>query len=853
MMGKILAWSKAIANAIVVIWSGIGLQWRLHLLIQLSLLVFFLGTQNWIIKKFDEMGIKNIEMQASETADGLINGLNLLMITGQISNPSNRELLLKKMSSSYNVRELNLARADQVTSQFGPGLLNEAPKDDLVRQVLLSGKPAYAREVTEVQGGAVLRVVIPIIASENFRGTNCLSCHQVQAGSVNGAIDIRMDLSSHEKDVLNISQWLWSGMLLVQLAISALIALFVRVILQRHLLRPVLQMQSTIEKINQSGDFSLRIHIDENEKHPEIDKIAESFNSFIENLKKASEGMSLLAKVVENSQEAILITNAHSDIVFVNDAFVRITGYSEQDVLGKNPRILKSNLQDSHFYKNMWKQIMSKGSWQGEIFNKRKNGEIYPEWQSIFVVKNDVGGISNYVSIFLDISSRKAAEAQVHKMANFDPLTGLANRNLLHDRISQSHKKAHRQGSKFGLMYLDLDNFKDINDAHGHGVGDLLLKNVAERLLGCIREGDTVSRSGGDEFILLLLDIDGNEGAAKIAEKILLSIAAPYRISGLELFISASVGVAIYPDDSEIIEQLLKHSDMAMYHAKQKGKNCYSFFTSEMKMATSRRAGLQNSLRKVLQRNELEVYYQPQLNVKTGKVIGAEALLRWREPNLGYISPAEFIPIAEESGLILNIGKWVLTSACMEAKKWHDRGEMITISVNISGCQFKDLNFISHVREALETTGLESAYLELELTETVLISQSETLADVMTELKSLGVKLAIDDFGTGYSSLSYIKKFPIDRIKIDQSFIRNILIDKQDSAIVDAIIYIAHALSMEVIAEGVESIEQLKFMSLHGCNFIQGYFVSKPIQCGDFPLVVNSINNSSLVAEVGDR
>lgn len=809
----------------IAFWNSIGVQWRLHVLIQLSLAIFFISSQYWVIRQFDEVGIKDIETQARNTADGLINGLNLLMLTGLIADPNNREMLVKKMSASDNIKELRIIRSEQVSAQYGPGSASERPRDDLVKGVLASGIPAFTR-VNASDGTPVLRAILPFVASTNFRGTNCLACHNVKSGSVNGVADISMNLSAHTQNLSEFKRWLWSGMLIFQIGISVLVALFINVLLKRHISQPVRQLQSTIEDIHQSGDLSLRVVL-ENE-HPDIDKIAHTFNSFIKNLEFATEGMSLLAKVVERSGEAIVITDANKNIVFVNGAFVRTTGYSEEEVLGQNPRLLKSGVQDAMFYKNMWQQINTCGMWQGEIFNRKKNGQVYPEWQSITAIKNNKGELTNYVSIFMDISKSKESEEHIRRMANYDGLTGLANRNLLNDRMSQAFASAHRQHTKLAVMYLDLDNFKDINDGYGHAVGDIVLKSTAERLLSCVREGDTIARQGGDEFILLLSDIDVY-GTLKVAEKLLARLSAPYIHEGNELFISASIGIATYPADGDSMDMLLKNADAAMYTAKNDGRNCYRTFVNKMNQDAMRRIRLQSKLRLALQRNEFELNYQPQLNLDSADITGVEALLRWRDPKEGLISPAEFIPIAEDSGVIVALGKWVLLSACLEAKRWHEQGHHLMISVNVSGRQFKEADFDATVEEALKVSGLDPRYLELEMTEGVLIEQNETILKKLSKLKAIGVKIALDDFGTGYSSLSYIKRFPIDRIKIDQSFVRDVLEDSGDAAIVDAIIYIAHALNMEVIAEGVETTEQLNFLKNHHCHDIQGYHVSRPV------------------------
>lgn len=807
-------------------WNHVGVQWRLHLLIQMVLAVFFLGSQSWIVRQFDQQGIADLEKQGQQTADGLINGLNLLMVTGRISDPKNRELLVQKMSSSENIKALRLIRADQVNAQFGQGVPSEQGRDSFISAAFDSGQPLFVRGV-DAQGTPTLRAIIPFLASENFRGTNCLTCHQVKSGSVNGVADISLDLSAHEQRLSLIRQWLWSGMMLFQLVLSLLIALFVNVLLRRHVLNPVKQLQATIESIDQSGDLSQRVALEG--EHPDIDRMAETFNNFVNSLEIATSEIKLLAKVVESSEEAILITDADMNIVFVNRAFTHITGYREDEVVGKNPRILKSGYQDAHFYQVMWREIEAEGHWKGEIYNRKKNGDIYPEWQSINVVKNARGEVSNYVSIFMDISKRKEAEAHISYMANHDALTGLANRNLLNDRLEQALLCAHRTGTKLAVLFLDLDKFKDINDVYGHAAGDALLRIVAERLKACVREGDTIARQGGDEFILMLPEVGGMDAVAKIAEKLLYSISAPYLIEQQQMFISVSIGIAVYPDDCTEMECLLKNADAAMYSAKQDGRNRYHFFTQDMNAEAARRVRLQSRLRSAVEHDALEVYYQPQLNIKTGEISGVEALLRWNDPEEGFVSPAEFIPIAEESGLIIQLGNWVLGQACQQAKRWHDEGYSLVVSVNVSGRQFKEPDFEASVEAALSAACLAPHYLELEMTEGVLIEKNESLTGTMAKLKSLGVKLALDDFGTGYSSLSYIKRFPIDRIKIDQSFVRDVIDDAEDAAIVDAIIYIAHGLKIEVIAEGVETEEQLNFLHQHQCSDIQGYLISRPV------------------------
>jgi diguanylate cyclase (GGDEF)-like protein/PAS domain S-box-containing protein len=680
------------------IWERVGVQWRLHLLIQIFLAIFFLWTQYWIVNQSDQNGIDDIKDQARQTADGLINGLNLLMVTGRISDHASRELLIQKMSMSENVKKLRIIRSDQVNAQYGIGLPSEQQRDDNIVSVLNTGQQMFIREA-DPSGSSTLRAIIPFVASENFRGTNCLSCHDVKSGSVNGVADIYFDLTRHDASIVEIRERMWTEILFFQILLSLLIAMFVNFQLRRHITVPVKNLQSAITAIDLSGDLSLRVKSEN--KHPDIDQMAETFNAFLSRLEMATAELLLLAKVVEHSEEAILITDADMNIVFVNEAFTRITGYPQNETIGKKPNILKSGYQSEQFYQQMWGEINSHGCWRGEIHNRKKNGEIYSEWQSIFVVKNKQGQISSYVSIFMDITKRKEAEAHIQYMANHDPLTGLANRNLFFDRLEQAMICAHRASSKVGILFLDLDKFKDVNDVYGHAAGDTLLRIIAERLRTSVREGDTIARQGGDEFIVMLPNIEGVESVAKVASKLLSSISSPVLLEQHQVYVSVSIGIAIYPDDSADLERLLKNADSAMYSAKQNGRNCYQFFTQDMNLEAARRIRLQSRLRRAIENESLELFYQPQFNMNSKEITGVEALLRWHDSEDGYISPAEFIPVAEESGLIVSIGAWVLNEACLAAKEWQNHGLRVMVSVNVSARQFREPEFCACVKRAL--------------------------------------------------------------------------------------------------------------------------------------------------------
>lgn len=561
------------------------------------------------------------------------------------------------------------------------------------------------------------------------------------------------------------------------------------------------------------------------------------FTGFIRDItkrKRADGRLQLAANVFKQSNEGITITDARRDIVLVNEAFTKITGYSEFEVLGKNPRLLSSGSHDQAFYRQMWAAIDADGHWEGEVWNRRKDGSVYLEWLSITSVLDSDGTVSNYVGIFSDITRQKVDEERILKLAHYDPLTGLANRVLLSDRVHQSIEMAKRNTTPMAVLIFDLDNFKNVNDSLGHSIGDKLLIDVAARLKSIVRGQDTLARLGGDEFILVLPDTDA-DGAAHVAEKLLATVAQLYKIGQHELIVTPSVGIAMYPIDGADYDTLFKCADAAMYRAKRDGRNLFRFFTPEMQAYAARTLQLENALRNALKRNQFVLHYQPQVSLDTGAVIGAEALLRWQHPELGLIPPAEFIPIAEGSGQILPIGEWVLRTAARQCKQWLDQGlPPIRMAVNLSAVQFRHAGLPDLITQILHDERLPAHCLELELTETVAMDNPATASAVMDDLHERGVRLAIDDFGTGYSSLSYLKRFQVYKLKIDRSFVRDILDDPEDRAIVTAIIGLARSLGLQTIAEGVETRGQLAFLREHGCGEVQGYCYSKPLLAHQF-------------------
>lgn len=556
--------------------------------------------------------------------------------------------------------------------------------------------------------------------------------------------------------------------------------------------------------------------------------------------KLAEEQLLLAAKVFDNTNEAILITDINNNIVTANEAFTNMTGYSLEEIKGRNPKLLSSGEHDEAFFKDMWQSIVELGSWQGEIIDKNKAGNHFYKHMAINVVKNEQGVVTHYISISSDISERKEYDKNVHFLAYYDVLTGLPNRTLLRDRLGQVIAAAHRDNMQFALLFLDLDRFKYINDSMGHSVGDKLLQSVAQRLQACVREGDTVSRIGGDEFIVLLREVD-EQGVAQVADKLLKTLATPFNLSGQEISTYASVGIALYPTHATDIDVLMKNADAAMYSAKENGRNNYKFFTPEMNFRANQVFLMEKDMRVALEQDQLTLVYQPQVDLMTGKICGAEALIRWKHPEKGFIPPGEFIPVAEETGQIVPIGEWVLRTACWRFAAWQKQGmPVFPIAVNLSIRQLRQPNLADVIEAALKENGLDPHCLELEITEGIMMGDAKMAMDFLARMHKLGVQMSIDDFGTGFSSLSYLKNLPVNKLKIDQSFVRDIETDESDAAIVRSIISLGHRLDLKVIAEGVETLEQLDFLRIRGCDEVQGYYFSRPLAADDFLKFVNS-------------
>ncbi len=546
--------------------------------------------------------------------------------------------------------------------------------------------------------------------------------------------------------------------------------------------------------------------------------------------KEAEQELHLYASIFHSSSEAIVVTNHESRIISVNPAFTAITGYSESEAVGQTPSFLSSGRHGTHFYQMMWSELQSTGKWQGEIWNRTKAGELYAEWLSISTLLDEKGGVKNYIALFSDITETKLISERVEFLAHHDALTALPNRILFQDRMQQSILSAERENTKVALLYLDIDHFKSVNDSLGHRTGDLLLKQVVSRLQRTLRQSDTISRHGGDEFLLLIDNLQDISPVMSVIDKITELMKSPFEIEEHQIHTSTSIGIAIYPDDGKDFDTLLQHADTAMYHAKNSGRNTHHFFTAEMHAKAKQKHFMQNYLHNAISNQELSLKFQPQYCLHTKQIIGVEALLRWRSGTLGKVTPELFIPLAEENGHIIEIGNWVIKEACRELQTLRKLGHCdLTMAINISALQFKQANFITNLLSIVAQFDLPTSYIELELTESILISNIQRNLDMLNSLKEAGFKMAIDDFGTGYSSLSYLKRFPADVLKIDRAFISDIVENEDDKSIVNAIIGLCKSFNLKVIAEGVETQAQFDHLQQQGCDMIQGYFFSRPL------------------------
>jgi len=546
-----------------------------------------------------------------------------------------------------------------------------------------------------------------------------------------------------------------------------------------------------------------------------------------------------------------VVTDAHSRILSVNAAFTRLLGYTEEELLGKTPRVFKSGRHDKAFYEAMWSALTETGYWQGEIWNRRKNGEIFPEHMSLSAVRDPAGEITHYVCMFTDISEEKAQQRQLEYLAHNDPLTGLSNRTWFGHQLELAVQEAQGSGEHIAVLLLNLDRFKDVNDSYGHATGDEVLKHIARQVQSALRPGDVLGRMAGDELAVVARNLRHADGAAAVARHLIRAVAEPWRSpDGLEVVAGVSVGICMFPEHAGTTELLLQGAHAAVYGAKARGRGAWCFFHEAMTQAARERLELESRLRLALAQGHLQMYYQPQIDIATGRIQGAEALVRWNDPQEGLISPARFIPVAETSGVIGPLGEWVVREVCRQGQQWRDAGlPPLTLALNVSPRQFHLTDLAGCTAAALQASGFPAALLELEITESALAERTEEARQVLVRLRELGVRIAVDDFGTGYSSLAQLKRFPIDVLKIDQGFIRDIPQSEDDMAISAAIIAMGHSMGLSVLAEGVETEGQLAFLRERGCDAYQGYLCSRPVPADDFVALLRAQAESAAAAQ----
>lgn len=573
--------------------------------------------------------------------------------------------------------------------------------------------------------------------------------------------------------------------------------------------------------------------------HDQLLHINTELEKEIERHKQTEHQLRQLSLAVQYSPNMVLIADAKAIIEYCNPAFCEVSGYQPEEVLGRKPNMLKSGLTNLGTYKKLWSTIRSGQVWHGEFLNRKKDGELFWCLESIAPVKDAEGVITHFVSVIHDINDRKKSEETIKHLAYFDPLTNLPNRTLFKERLEQAIYHGRRSPTRFAVMYLDLDRFKNINDTFGHVIGDKLLQETGNRITDCLREQETVARLGGDEFAIIGLDLRTPTDAGEIAMRVVDTLAKPFLIEGHELNISTSLGISIYPDDAVDTEQLISHADDALYVAKRTGKNKFEFFNQESNALALRRLTIENHLRHGLERNEFSLMFQPKVNLKTSAIVGAEVLLRWN-PSIGPVNPSEFIPIAEDSGLIVEIGEWVMKTACNSyMQSLQQPGRNLPLAINLSARQFRQNDLLKTIDAIIEETGIRPNQLEFEITESMLMEDPEQAIRQMHGFKDRGITLAIDDFGTGYSSLAYLRRFPVDKLKIDKSFVRDVNQDQDDSCIVSSIVALAHGLGLKVIAEGAESGAQIEFLQARDCDEVQGFYFYKPMALTELQTILS--------------
>ncbi len=712
----------------------------------------------------------------------------------------------------------------------------------------LSEKDEYTRNLSDLLGTYFGEIDVAIKLSAEFeKEAAFVLLSRIESEYLSRIKEVTSQLIRHEFEDIAASRRALMSVATENLYITIAIGvtgggllLFIAFIVIRHVTRRLSQLLVWSQNISQ-GDYAAPLIQDSSDEVGQLThammemahNIADA-HSKLEMSKKSAESIAealkIYANAFENSGEAILISDRENRIININRAFTRQTGYELSDIAGKNPRLLSGGNTTSDLYREMWRDLEDDSFWQGELWDRKKSGELYPKWAAISAIRDQQGQILFYIASFTDISDRKAAEARIEHLAHYDMLTGLLNRFSLENRMEQALLAARRDGQQLAVLFIDLDRFKYINDSMGHQVGDQLLIEVAKRLKSCTRESDIVARIGGDEFVIVLTGLKDTSRVPSLACHIIDQLSQPYTIRDHIFDSSPSIGISIYPEDGERIDELLKSSGIAMYHAKDQGRKNFQFFTENLLVASEERLDFEHQLRSALELDQFELYYQAQVHTVDSRIYGMEALIRWNHPNRGFIGPDRFIPIAEEIDVIQALGAWVIDKACQQLAVWKQTTDHpLQISVNLSAKQLHSDTLIQTVRSAIKKHRISDGELELEITETAAMSDPELAVRRLNGLSRLGVSLAIDDFGTGYSSLAYLKKLPINTLKLDRAFVGDIENDRNDAEICMATIALAHNLGLKVVAEGVESAAQRDFLAEHHCDYLQGYLFSKPL------------------------
>jgi diguanylate cyclase (GGDEF)-like protein/PAS domain S-box-containing protein len=796
---------------------------RLVVSILLAVIVSGAGLIHWATLEQRHIAVDQAKDFANSVHQMTLAGLTGMMITGTISL---RTIFLDQIKETNHIESLKVFRGDAVVKQFGPGLEGETPVDPAEVRVMETGQAEYF-VVPKGDGTDRLRAIIPAVAQENYLGKNCTFCHSVPPGTVLGAVSMDISLARADQTTREFGR----NAVLAAAALCIPLGLFIWYFISRLVTRPLRRMTDGLNRIAEGN-------IDESSELPyrgrdEVGLATEAFNRVMGKASDLLRQQRLSRIVFDNSLEGIAVTDAQSRIQLVNKAFTDTTGYEADEVLGKTPGVLKSGKQSEEFYADFWKALQDQGEWRGEIWNKRKNGSVYPEWLNVSAVKNARNEIEHYVAIFSDITERKEREQLITFQAFHDALTGLPNRILFRDRLEQALAQAKRHKNRTpAVMFLDLDRFKLINDTLGHDAGDLLLKEVANRLRRCVRESDTVARLAGDEFTVLLPEIHEESDAHGVAEKILAAMQEPIRLGSEERVITTSIGISLFPRDGRDADTLIKSADTAMYHVKGSGRAGLCFFAPELLGKPTRRHELEARLKDAFINREFVLHYQPIIDLQSGLVHGKEALIRWNAPGGDLLYPEDFLGLAEEAGLMVRIGEWVLETASIQARLWQLENHPVTVAINLSASEFRRPDLVEMVRAILKRAGLSPKLLEIEISETLAMQDIDYTERVSRSLADLGVLLAIDDFGTGYSSLPALRRLSVQALKIDRSLIRGCLGPDSDRSILTAIFGIAQALGLKAVAEGVESAEELELLRNLSCNRAQGNLFASPMPAG---------------------